>query len=197
MPWQASDAKRHKAGLTPKQARQWASVANDALSRCEKAGESDCEGRAIRQANSAVDKSAESTDLRLVVEASIAKYDDVQQRLFGWASVAIHKDGTQLVDLQGDAIDIEDLEEAFYDYVKEAGGLNVQHEGPVRGVIIEAMVFTPEKIAALGLPPDSLHQGAWIGFEVPDRADYDLIKSIGCVMFSIEGSAFREPYDAD
>lgn len=147
-----------------------------------------------------VKKAMEETEadvLALVVEAQIAKADDVQQRLFGWASIAVHKDGTQLVDLQGDAIDIEDLEEAFYEYVKEAGGMNVRHDGPVRGVLIEAMVFTPEKIAALRLPPDSLHQGAWVGFHVPDRADYELIKSMKCFMFSIEGTGIREPYDAE
>jgi len=194
MPWDTSDVDRHNKGLSAKQKRRWVAVANDALKRCQDAGESDCEGRAIRQANSVVSKANETEHLALVVEAQIAKADDSQQRLFGWASIAVHKDGTQLIDLQGDAIDIEDLEEAFYDYVKEAGGMNVRHDGPVRGVLIEAMVFTPEKIAALGLPADSLHQGAWVGFHVPDRADYNLIKSMNCFMFSIEGTGIREPF---
>jgi hypothetical protein len=194
MPWTAADAKRHVKGLTPKQARQWSHVANAALSRCQDAGESDCEGRAIRQANSVVSKEIDTDNLAFVVEAAIAKADDVQQRLFGWASIAVQKDGTPLLDLQGDVIDIEDLEAAWYSYVCESGELNFRHDGPVRGHMIEAMVFTPEKIAALGLPPDSLPLGAWVGYEIPDRADYDLVKSLGFFMFSVEGTALREPF---
>jgi hypothetical protein len=194
MPWTPAQAHAHKKGLSDKQARQWSKVANDVLSRCEAAGESDCDGKAIRMANSAVEKSVDTDALALCLEATIAKSDDSAQRLFGWASIAVMKDGTPLLDLQGDVIEIADLEEAFYDYVKEAGGLNVDHDGPVRGAIIEAMVFTPDKLAALGLPPDAVHQGAWVGFHVPSTDDYLLIKSTGRFMFSIEGSAVREAF---
>lgn len=53
MPWQARDADRHVRNLTPRQRRVWARVANQALTRCTTGGgsTSDCEGRAIRQAN--------------------------------------------------------------------------------------------------------------------------------------------------
>jgi hypothetical protein len=52
MPWKASDAKKHtKKADTPKKQKQWADVADSALSR----GAS--EGSAIRQANSVVAKS--------------------------------------------------------------------------------------------------------------------------------------------
>lgn len=51
MPWTAADAKKHKKGLSPKQAKVWAAVANNALKRCEKKGEKDCEARAIKQAD--------------------------------------------------------------------------------------------------------------------------------------------------
>jgi hypothetical protein len=51
MPWKASDAKKHtKKADTPKKQKQWADVADSALSR----GAS--EGSAIRQANSVVAK---------------------------------------------------------------------------------------------------------------------------------------------
>jgi len=52
MPWTVSDAKKHKKGLTPKQAASWAKIANGVLRDCQKSGGSDCEGRAIRVANS-------------------------------------------------------------------------------------------------------------------------------------------------
>jgi hypothetical protein len=49
MPWNSADAKRHtKKANTPKKARQWSHVSNDALER----GAS--EGSAIRQANAVV-----------------------------------------------------------------------------------------------------------------------------------------------
>ena len=51
MPWTARDASKHKKGLTPHQARVWARVANSALKRCKASGGSDCDARAIRQAN--------------------------------------------------------------------------------------------------------------------------------------------------
>lgn len=193
MPWTAADASKHKKGLSAKQARQWAHVANSALARCQDAGQDDCDGRAIRQANAAVEKSADG-DLLLVLEAQITKSDDSQQRLFGWASIAVRKDGTPMLDLQGDVIDIEDLEEAWYDYVLESGELNFVHKDHCRGQLIEALVFTPDKLAALGLPPGSVPLGAWAGFYIPDAADYQLMKSRGYFMFSIEGSALREAF---
>lgn len=52
MPWTAQDARRHKRGLSPRQARQWAHVANDEL---ERTGD---EGRAIRAANASTSTSA-------------------------------------------------------------------------------------------------------------------------------------------
>lgn len=192
MPWTARDASKHKKGLTPAQQKKWASVANAVLAQCEKDKGSDCEGKAIRIANSQVGKSLGIEDLTLVVEASIAKADDAQQRLFGWASIAVRKDGQQIEDLQGDLIDIEELEEAFYDYVLESGELNILHKGDCQGKLIEAIVFTPEKLAALGLAPDALPLGAWCGYYIPDRECYQMIKSQGFVMFSIEGSAIRE-----
>ena len=191
MPWQVGDVDAHKKGLTPKQKRQWVAVANAALSRCQAAGKADCEGSAIRQANAVVSKEAPD-DLTLLLEAPISKSDDSQQRLFGWASIAVRKDGQQIEDLQGDLIDIEDLEEAWYSYVLESGELNFVHKGDARGSLIEAMVFTPAKLDALGLAPDSVPLGAWVGYYVADPEDYRLIKQQGYLMFSIEGSALRE-----
>jgi len=52
MPWSASDAKKHKKGLTPAQSAKWASIANGVLKSCQASGGKDCEGKAIRIANS-------------------------------------------------------------------------------------------------------------------------------------------------
>lgn len=53
MPWTHLDAKRHKKGLTPTQAKRWASIANSVLKRDKD------EGKAIRIANA---KCCESED---------------------------------------------------------------------------------------------------------------------------------------
>jgi hypothetical protein len=56
LPWTPADARRHKRGLSAKQARQWAHVANSMLKSCMDRGgsQSRCEGRAVRAANAAV-----------------------------------------------------------------------------------------------------------------------------------------------
>jgi Putative phage serine protease XkdF len=194
MPWTPKDASRHKKGLSAKEARQWSHIANSQLKTCLDQGGSQehCEGQAIRAANGSVGKGIDTTDLTLVLEAPISKSDDSAQTLFGWASIAVRKDGQQIEDLQGDLIDIEDLEAAWYDYVLESGELNILHKGDCQGQLIEAIVFTPEKLVALGLPTDALPLGAWVGYYVADPACYQMIKAQGFVMFSIEGSAVRE-----
>lgn len=74
MPWTPADAKKHKKGLSPKQARQWSHVANSALAACLARGgsQSSCEGSAIRQANSVVGHTAQTTHARLLsVESAL------------------------------------------------------------------------------------------------------------------------------
>ena len=75
MPWTARDAKRHVRGLTPRQARVWARVANNALQRCLSGGgsQSNCEGRAIRQANSVAQRAGRSTSntRRLTIQTAL------------------------------------------------------------------------------------------------------------------------------
>lgn len=63
MPWTPSDAKRHKKGLSSKQARQWSAVANSVLQSCLSHGGSrtSCEARAVRAANSVTGTPARPT----------------------------------------------------------------------------------------------------------------------------------------
>lgn len=60
MSWTAKDASRHKKGLSAKQARMWAAVANSILAKCLKDGGTDatCAPKAIRGANSTVGEPA-------------------------------------------------------------------------------------------------------------------------------------------
>lgn len=52
MPWTVADVDKHKKGLTPAQKKKWVTIANSALKQCQTSGGSDCEGKAIRIANS-------------------------------------------------------------------------------------------------------------------------------------------------
>ena len=66
MPWKAADAKKHTGkATTPAMQKQWAAVANAALAKClEGDGEqATCEASAIKMANSAIAKAAESAVL--------------------------------------------------------------------------------------------------------------------------------------
>lgn len=61
MPWTAEDVKGWtKKADTPKKRKTGAEIANKELARCKKAGEGDCEGRAIRVAKAAIAKMGEA-----------------------------------------------------------------------------------------------------------------------------------------
>jgi len=56
MPWTVKDVDRHKKGLTPAQKKKWVSIANGVLKDCQSKGGKNCEGKAIRIANSKFNK---------------------------------------------------------------------------------------------------------------------------------------------
>ena len=143
---------------------------------------------------------------------TVIKSDDDSRLVFGWANVAVRVDGEQIIDWQGDAIDTEDLEKAAYAYVADFGTAGEMHQRGGVGHVIESIVFTKEKAAALGIPADSmvftkekqqalgipdgtLPVGWWIGFKITDDEVWEKIKSGEYSMFSIEGEAIREPIE--
>ena len=90
------------------------------------------------------------------------------------------------------SIDTEDLEKAAYEYVAEFGTAGEMHQRGGIGRVIESIVFTKEKAAALGIPEDALPEGWWIGFKIQDDEVWEKIKNGEYSMFSIEGKAIRE-----
>lgn len=128
-------------------------------------------------------------------EFSIYKSDDDRRLVFGWASVAVRADGTQIEDWQGDIIDPDDLEEAVYEYVLNFRDAGEEHMPRLRkkGKLVESVVFTKEKMKAMGIPEGIVPEGWWIGFKVHDDDAWKKIKSGQYRMFSIEGSGVREP----
>lgn len=123
--------------------------------------------------------------------------DDIEQQLvFGWANVTMQEDGTSPFDWDQDTMDTCVLETAAYNYVLKHGIANESHEwGTECGWLVESMMFTKEKMAALGIPEGQIPEGWFVGFYVPDPAVYKKVKSGEYNMFSIQGSARRIPLD--
>lgn len=63
MPWTVADVESHKKDLSDEQKKAWVKIANEALADCIEEGtdEDECEGRAIRIANDAVEEVGRAT----------------------------------------------------------------------------------------------------------------------------------------
>lgn len=121
----------------------------------------------------------------------VMKSDDEKMLAFGWASVSMRVDGEVIEDWQKDIVEPEDLENAAYEFVllyREGGEM---HERGGAAVLIESVVFTEEKMQAMGIPTGTLPIGWWIGFKVLDKDVWEKVKDGTYQMFSIEGEAER------
>lgn len=127
----------------------------------------------------------------------IAKADEDQRLVFGWALVSERTDGETIIDHQGDIVDPDELEKGAYEYVLNFRDAGEEHIGTLRkkAKMVESCVFTPEKMKALGIPEGTVPVGWWIGFHVDDDDTWEKIKNGTYNMFSIEGKAVREPVD--
>ena len=123
---------------------------------------------------------------------TICKIESDKQLVFGWASVAVRKDGTVILDKQNDQIEPEVLEDAAYGFVALSGEADDMHGEPAIGRIVESMAFTPAKKRAMGIAADAVPDGWWVGFHIEDEAIFAKIKSGKRRMFSIAGVAERE-----
>lgn len=121
----------------------------------------------------------------------IEKADDEKRLAFGWASVAVRVGGEVIVDWQEDIVEPEELEKAAYNFVllyREGGEM---HERGGVAELIESVVFTEEKMDAIGIPRNTIPIGWWIGFKVTDPDVWEKVKDGTYKMFSIEGAAER------
>lgn len=124
--------------------------------------------------------------------ATVAKVDNERQIVFGWANVAVRCSGEQVVDAHDDVIDPGELESAAYDFVLNFGHSGENHNGPIKGQLIESFFVTPEKLEKMGLKKNSLPQGWWVGFKIFDKKAWRRVKRGHHRMFSIQGVARRE-----
>ena len=128
---------------------------------------------------------------------NILKTDDDKRLIFGWANVAIKKNGEQVVDHQNDMMDPGDLEEAVYEYVLNFRDGGEEHIPNLRkkARMVESCMFTKEKMQAMGIPEGVVPEGWWIGFYVDDDDAWEKVKNGTYQMFSIEGQGIREEVD--
>lgn len=116
------------------------------------------------------------------------------QLVFGWANVTLNKDGTLPEDYQGDMIETVELESAAYNYVMNKGLANESHRpGTDCGYLVESMMFTVEKMSAIGIPSGSVPEGWFVGFYIPDPEVFKKVKDGTYNMFSIEATCQRIP----
>lgn len=121
----------------------------------------------------------------------IAKSDDEKRLVFGWASVSMRVDGEVIEDWQEDIVEPEELEHAAYEYVLLYRDGSEMHERGGVASLVESVVFTEEKMKAIGIPEGTLPVGWWIGFKVLDEDVWEKVKDGTYSMFSIEGTAER------
>ena len=132
-------------------------------------------------------------DDRTSIPVTISKVAD-EGLVFGWANVTTKAD-TLVVDSHDEAIPTEDLEKAVYDFVPTftAAAAGVGHEGKPVAHLVESLILTKEKAAAMGLEVD--REGWWIGIRVQDPEVFARVKSGELGMFSIQGMAQPEELD--
>lgn len=128
-----------------------------------------------------------------------SKTDDDKRQVFGWASV-VEVDGQPVIDRQGDWITPDEIEKAAYQYVMKSrkGGHQHKRNGdePFHASdMIESIVFTPEKIAKMGLP-DDFPVGWWVGYKVHDDDTWSKVKKGDITGFSIHGKGKRQSVDS-
>lgn len=127
----------------------------------------------------------------------ISKIDDEKRTVFGWCSLT-KVDGEDVVDLQNDRIHIDEVEKSAYRYVLESRKGGDMHRRVSKGSepfhtadLIESFVVTPEKLEQMGLRPDALPLGWWIGMKVNNEQQWADVKAGRRTGFSIHGTGSR------
>ena len=119
---------------------------------------------------------------------SIEKTDDDRRLVFGTASTST-QGGRIVVDHDQDRIEPSELERAAYEFTAGPRALGEMHDRIGVGVLVESLVTTADKRAALGIPGDDVSW--WVGFKVEDDETWSGVTSGRFREFSIGGTAKR------
>lgn len=121
----------------------------------------------------------------------ITKAKEDECLVSGWANVAVNADGSLPLDWQDDIIRPEVLEKAAINFMMDYRGSGVMHQGESQGVVVESIVFTKEKQAAIGIPEGVVPEGWFITVKVTNPEVFKQVKDGTYKMFSIQGNAKR------
>lgn len=142
-----------------------------------------------------VDKSKNSN---FSAKGKVFKSDTGNQIIGGWFSV-FKVDGDVVVDSDNEEIDIPSYNKVFIEFSKDYRNANFDHEGQVRGTLIDNILIDTTDMAKMlvheitGLPLDEIpvkKLGHFGSFQMHDIDDFnDAVKTKK--MFSIEGTCER------
>lgn len=123
----------------------------------------------------------------------VVKTVDDKNLVFGFANVCLGTDGEHPLDWDGDVTDPSDLEDAAYNFVLKYRKTGTEHKGEAVGDLVESAMLTKEKQAAMGIPEGAVPEAWWVGFKIADNEIFKKVKSGEYEMFSVQGSAVRNP----
>jgi len=109
----------------------------------------------------------------------------------GWGNVSINADGSLPLDWQDDVIMPQTLEKAAINFMAEYRESGVRHAGGAVGTVVESIVFTKEKQAAIGIPPGHVPEGWFITVKVMDEGIFKEVQEGKLKMFSLQGRSKR------
>src|SRR5690606_26872158 len=93
------------------------------------------------------------------INVEIFKSNEFEKLVSGWASVAKNADGSLPLDWDGDIITAEALEKAAINFMLEYRESGEMHEGESIGTVVESIVFTKQKMKAIGIPEGIIPEG--------------------------------------
>lgn len=136
------------------------------------------------------------TEADVAIRLTIEKVNADEQIVYGWASVTKDK-GVEVVDQQGDILEIDVLRKAVYEFMTTARDSGVMHmaqdDGQIikTGTIVDSLIVTADLAKVLGM--DEGREGWLIGVKVDDPVIWKACKSGALRGFSIGGKAKRVP----
>ena len=126
------------------------------------------------------------------IEGQIAKFDEEQRIVYGWASVVTEK-GVPVIDRQNDVIEPDTLVKAVNSFMENVRVGKSMHTGDPIGMVLHSLPVTDEIAKSLGI--QSEREGWIVAFKVYDDKVWADVKSGKLAAFSIGGRAIKEDYN--
>ena len=125
------------------------------------------------------------------INVEIFKSNEFEKLVSGWASVTKNADGSLPLDWHDDIITAEILEKAAINFMLEYRESGEMHKGEPIGTVVESIVFTKQKMEAIGIPEGTIPEGWFITVKIHDDEVFKKVVNGEYKMFSIQGRARR------